>query len=168
MLGPALSWLGCCGGAGLGGKGGGERRWRDPKWAPAINIMPFDLPHIMIMIIYIPLLVCYDSIAITPGKGGKRRGSLICVLLAILCVLLLIYHRYIYLFLKHEYFITKFFINSIQLTIGKEKWKDLKIFLNLGGKRFHDLNFSKWTKEGLNAFQQDSLLPWCPDYAATC
>ena len=65
-----------------------ERRWRDPKWAPAINIMPFDLPHIMIMIIYIPLLVCYDSIAITPGKGGKRRGSLICVLLAIFCVLL--------------------------------------------------------------------------------
>ena len=44
-----------------------ERRWRDPKWAPAINIMPCDLPHIMVMIIYTSACmntVCYDSNAI--------------------------------------------------------------------------------------------------------
>ena len=107
-----------------------ERRWRDPKWAPGINIMPCDLPHIMIMIIYTS--VCYDSIAITSYHYHRKEGrgedpSFVCSWQ---------YFAFcydIYLFMRHEYFITKFFINSIDNR--KRKMIGFKDYFKLGEKK---------------------------------
>ena len=158
MLGPALSWLGCCGGAGLGGKGGGERRWRDPKWAPGINIMPCDLPHIMIMIIYTS--VCYDSIAITSyhyqGKEGRGEDpSFVC---SWQCFA---FCFDIYLFMRHEYFITKFFINSIDNR--KRQMKGFKDSFKLGRKKISWPKFLKMDKRRAQCVPTrltPPLMPW--------
>ena len=165
MLGPALSWLGCCGGAGLGGKGGGE----EVAWSKVGTGHQYHALWLATHNDNDNIYHClYAMIALLSHQEKEGRGEdplfvcswQYCAFCYWYIIDISIYFLSMNISLQNSL--------SIQLTIEKEKWKDLKIFLNWGGKRFHDLNVSKWTKEGLQAFQQDSLLPWCPDYAATC